>query len=279
MFPGYDFGLSQHDGATRCGLVPLVPAGLPPQKSNPTEWIGGQVVAFVPLVGLKVDRQFIERLYPLLRDPVYADRLGDAMLGANLGHLAKWLATQPTEHRRTGLQAGSHLHFGLAVGAEPNLAFFFSASAIVEALGVMPRSSIERLLDLSGRLARTDVPIKVGYAGVKPWNGLMIATVEATDLGLEALDESVEQLLKSSPALVDWLGEKFLFAHLSKFQSVVATLHPSQFDKCPSQDRFYHYGLQTVEQRKKLTLILHIGAVRAGIGYEMLVAAEEGAKL
>ena len=272
IFPGYDY-------ATRCGLVPLVLAGMPQYKSNPTTWTGGTIVCFVPLAGLKLDRFFVERLYPILRDPVYADRLGAAMLNANLGQLAQWLANQPAEHRRTGVQAGSHLHFGLAVGAEPNLVFFFSASAITEALGVTPRSSIELLLDLAGRVARSDVPVKIGYTGTKPWNGLLIATVETADLGLDALDESVEKLLQSSPALVDWLGEKFLFAHLGKFQTVVATLPSVQFDKCPDADRFYHYGLRTDDQRKILTWYLHIGAIRAGIGYELLVAATEGENL
>ncbi|HUJ10853.1 MAG TPA: hypothetical protein VL171_12580 [Verrucomicrobiae bacterium] len=261
----------------RTGLEMIVRPGMPSGRG--VEW-AGQISVCVPLDALKVDRQFVEHLYPLLRQPKFADRLGNAMVEANLGYLAQWLAKNPPTFRRCGVQAAPHLHFGLGlVPPVPSLVFYFSASAITEALGAVPRSALEYLLDLQGRLSRSDVPVVIFCPQLDPWDGLLFATVEIADLVYKTFDRSMLDMLTRSPALTDWFGETLLFAQLGAFEAAIASLPANQFDAAPAEDQFYHYGLHIDEERNTLEWGIHIAAVRAAIDFQLKAAAREGRNL
>lgn len=252
----------------------ITPPGMP--SGDGPNW-SGQISAYVPLDHLKVDRQFVESLYPLLRQPKFTDLLGNVMLETNLPLLAQWLAKNPPIFRRCGVQSAPHLHFGLALAPPvPSLVFYFSASAITEFLGAAPRSALDYLLDLQGRLSRSDVPIEIIYSAAEPWDGLLIATVEVGDLGYETLDQSMLAFLGRSLALTDWMCESLLFAQLGKFEAAVASMPAEQFDIAPTDDDFYHYGLYIHEERKALEWSIHIAAVRSAIDFQLQAAAREG---
>ena len=280
FFTGYDYSLS-HPPDPQCGLVQLVTAGMPPYTSNPTEWHGGTIVVFVPLSGLKIDRPFIEKLFPLLRDPLFADRLGDAMLQANLGDLAKWLATQPENHRRTGVGAATHLHFGLSVGAEPNLAFFFSASAITEALGVVPRLPIELMLDFHGRLTRSDYPIQIEALERHPtkWNGDMAVKILLSDVQFAVEDiQRLTPLINDTTVWTDWLSEAVLNSHISELQGFVAALSVHIYETSVGKFAHRHFGFALSEDRQSIRILFHISVVREAFDYSLMAASVEGAK-
>jgi hypothetical protein len=254
--------------------VTFIPPGMP-SGSGPN-WMG-QISVCIPLAGLKVDRNFVERLYPLLRQSKFTDRWGFAMLEANLPVLAAWLAKNPPIFRRCGVQATPHLHFGLALmPPAPSLQFLFSAAAITEALGATPRNALEYILDLQGRLSRSDIPIEIICSPTESWDGLLTATVEVADLGYEIFDQSMLAMACRSPAIIDWLGETLLFAQLGRFEAAVASLPTAQFDTNPADDSFYHYGLYPDEMRKSLEWSIHVAAIRSAIDFQLQAAAREG---
>jgi hypothetical protein len=163
-----DFGLCHNPSAQEHGIEVIVEDGLPP--STPDDW-RGSVGVVVPLATLGFARREVEKLFPLLRDRRYCDCLGQTLLHSHLAHFAAWLGRLPSGYPRSGVCRTAHAHYGLAVSSEPALLIGFAASAILEALGAMPQTAVEQFLDLRGRLARSDYPIKIAKDISEPWCG------------------------------------------------------------------------------------------------------------
>lgn len=256
------------------GIEVIVEAGLPP--SHAPDW-NGHLCVVIPLKDLGFARREVERLSPLLRDRRYTDSLGKALLANHLAHFAAWLARVPPEYPRSGVCKATHTHYGLSLSSEPALLFFFTASAITEALGAVPKSALEQYLDLQGRLTRQDYPIIIAKYRSDPWLGDLTSTVRLRDLGLDEIGDALGDLLRRGTTLVDELGTTMLQSHTTDFGDFVAALPSSDYKALTMRYRHKHYGLQFDGDAMGFTL--HLSAVRDAINEALSQAVTEGQNL
>jgi hypothetical protein len=267
-----DFGLGKNPSAQDHGIEVIIDDGLPP--STPANW-HGNVSVVVPLANLGFARREVERLLPLLRDRRYADCLGRTLLTSHLPLFAAWLARLPSGYPRGGVCHTAHKHFGLSLSSEPALLIFFAASAILEALGGVPRSAVDQYLDLRGRLVRTDYPIRITKCEGDPWLGDLNVAVSLCDLGLPDIDDGISDLLRRGNAFVDDLGDAMLQSHLNVFGDFVAELR--DYRVVATQFRHRHWGM--LSDGDEISFTLHLSEVRDALNADLSQMVAEGQRL